>query len=214
MAKKFIGPDGKVYKQKKNGGCLTFIFIAAIIGLFGNSLGLFDSNENMQDTKPETEVITTQTPESNTTESIEEIEIEHTENEHTENEHTENEHTENNKITANQINNINTKLSDDLNESHQFAINGDTDYDAYLTIDDVYLQEDGILVAEVNGDFFNLSDDEKDLIANSVHGMGQLAKYDILKDEEYLSEKIYMSFRYGGEIIGNTSLFGTGIEWK
>lgn len=203
MAKKFIGPDGKVYKEKKRGGCLSFIIIAAVVFYFGDSFGLFNSNENKEGVNQETEFSISQTTTQQITQTAQETEID-----------IKKDPLENNEISSGQIDNINTKLSDDLNESHQFAIDGNTSYDSYLTIDNIYFQMDGILVAEINDDFFNLTDEEKDEVALSIHGMGQLAKYFILKDEKYLNEEIYMSFRYGGEIIGNTKLLGTGVEWR
>ena len=186
--KKIVGTDGRKYKVKKRGGCLKFIFMVIIVVALGNYFGLFNSDGTSAPDNFDKASIS----EATTTEATE----------------------ADSEITADQLNSINHKLLESLNEGHQFAINGDADYNGHLTIDNLYFQDDGILVAEVNDDFFNLTEDERDNIANSVHGMGQLAKYFKLKNEEYLSESIYMSFRYYDEIIGNSKLIGSGIDWK
>lgn len=187
-------------KVKKRGGCLKFIFMVIVVIAIASYLGLF----NNDDTEPEPKETTSQI-ERTTTSIDNEVETENTSEIETE---------DTSEISADQLDSINDSLRESLNEDHQFAINGDADYEDHLTIDNIYFQDDGILVAEVNDDFFNLSEDERDGIANAVHGMGQLAKYYELKDEDLLSERIYVSFRYYDEIIGNSKLTGSGIDWK
>ena len=184
-------------KVKKRGGCLRFILIAIVVIAIASYSGLF----NNDDTEPEPKETTSQI--ERTTTSIEETE-----------DTSEIETEDSSEISADQLNRINDSLRESLNEDHQFAINGDADYENNLTIDTIYFQDDGILVAEVNDDFFNLSEDERDGLANTIHGKGQLAKYYELNDEDLLSERIYMSFRYYDEIIGNSKLVGSGIDWK
>lgn len=196
--KKIVGADGRVYKVKKRGGCLKFIFMVIVIIAVASYSGLFNNDDTESPSGVDEKTTTVETLVSSLkTEDTSEIETE-----------------DSSEISADQLESINDGLRESLNEAHQFAINGDVDYNDHLTIDNLYFQDDGILVAEVNDDFFNLSEDERDTIANSVHGMGQLAKYYELNDEDILSESIYMSFRYYDEIIGNSKLIGSGIDWK
>lgn len=109
---------------------------------------------------------------------------------------------------------VNTYLEDSLKESHDFAIGGDTDYDLHLTINKLEFLEDGRLVIQVEPEFIELSEDDKNSLVNTVEGMGQLAIFMELKDEKALSKDIFLSFRNGKEIIGNSKILGDGIKWK
>lgn len=195
--KKIVGADGRVYKVKKRGGCLKFVFMVIVVIAVASYLGLLNNDNTEPEQKETTSQVETTATSIEETEDTSEIETEDT-----------------SEISADQLDSINDNLRESLNEAHQFAIDGDVDYNDHLTIDNIYFQDDGILIAEVNDDFFNLSEDERDGIANAVHGMGQLAKYYELKDEDLLSERIYVSFRYYDEIIGNSKLIGSGVDWK
>lgn len=45
MAKRVVGADGQVYKVKKRGGCLKFIFMAIIIIVVASYSGLFNNDD-------------------------------------------------------------------------------------------------------------------------------------------------------------------------
>ncbi|MBG9981713.1 hypothetical protein HZY86_01145 [Aerococcaceae bacterium DSM 111020] len=117
-------------------------------------------------------------------------------------------------INEKELEKVNDYLKESLEESHQFALEGDESYDLHLLINEIKFIKDGRLIIQVEPQINELSEDDKDNLINACEGMGQLALFLELEDSDALERDLFLSFRNGPEILGNSKMLGDGVKWK
>lgn len=192
-------------KKKKKGGFLNKIFsIICIFVLIGI---IADFNKNRGSSSTTSEIKST---------TLEEVA---NSNEDESSEATENDYDNKYELTSQQLSDVNDYIIASLEEDQGFALgkldengnpteNGtpDEDYSYSLFINSLSFEENGVLVAQVNPDFMNLSEDMRTEIGNILQGKAQTAL--LLKADIDPMEigSTFLSFRNGAKILGHSKM--------
>lgn len=173
MAKKIKKEAKNVNVQKKKGGCLkNSLFI--ILGL--TAIGLFlpkgEKNEPTKPLEPSTELTKIVETEEKTTVKMEETSVT-TESEVTETTQGQDTFGEPKSEVNYDINEINGKIWDSLEESKKFA-ETDPDYTYHAFIDTLEVQQTGALHVVVTDEFNSLSEEDKKTVLQTANNIAKL----------------------------------------
>lgn len=130
-------------------------------------------------------------------------------------------------LTKDNIDSVNDYLAHSLQEGKDFALgkldpngnpteNGTPDprYNYSLLASSVKFEKDGILVIQVEDQFLELNEEDRQTVGNSFQGMGKAAL--LMKGIEGVEDKhIFASFRQGIIRIGHSKMTNTSeFKWK